>query len=180
MRDRSSTARRFRYPGALLAAGLLAVATTAALLPAAPARAAAESRSCPNRGTAAAGAVKPVNAMAPQAVKSIPVYIHVINSGPTELLFNPPDSRLRSQIDVLNRAFLKTGFSFVLSGINRTLNVAWTTRTGSGTPADSNEACAPSRRRERAQYLHRGRHSPSANVRWLVDIPIQIPHQSTR
>ncbi len=62
---------------------------------------------------------------------SVPVYVHVINTGPTLAEGNVPDSQIQAQIDVLNQTFngmrggADTNFNFRLAGTDRTTNAAW-------------------------------------------------------
>jgi hypothetical protein len=62
---------------------------------------------------------------------TVPVYVHVINQGPTLADGNVPDSQIQRQIAVLDQTFggmrggADTGFDFVLRGIDRTTNEAW-------------------------------------------------------
>jgi hypothetical protein len=62
----------------------------------------------------------------PMVSKTIKVAFHVIYSGSTG---NVPDSQLDSQIQVLNDAYVGTGFSFVRSTTDRTNNSTWFTMT---------------------------------------------------
>jgi hypothetical protein len=60
---------------------------------------------------------------APKGFKvTVPVYVHVITAGTVGAL---TDAQISAQIDVLNRTFAGTGFSFRLSGTTRTDNQAW-------------------------------------------------------
>ncbi|HWL37262.1 MAG TPA: zinc metalloprotease [Frankiaceae bacterium] len=62
---------------------------------------------------------------------TIPVYVHVISSGPTAAEGNVPTSQVEQQVSVLNKSFqgtyggYRTPFSFRLAGITRTQNAAW-------------------------------------------------------
>ena len=66
---------------------------------------------------------------------TINVYFHVINKGSGIANGDIPDSQLRDQIDVLNAAYLPTGWQFTLAGTDRTTNAAWYTM-GSGSQAE--------------------------------------------
>jgi hypothetical protein len=63
--------------------------------------------------------------------RTIPVYFHVISSGPSRAEGNVQQSQIDRQIAVLNRAFaggyggVATPFSFVLAGVTRTENREW-------------------------------------------------------
>lgn len=62
---------------------------------------------------------------------TIPVYVHVLSSGPTAAEGNVPDRQVEQQVAVLNKSFagiyggVRTPFSFALAGITRTRNAAW-------------------------------------------------------
>src|SRR5262245_58233116 len=62
---------------------------------------------------------------------TVPVWFHVIRTGPTFAEGNVPDSMIQDQIRVLNLAYsgfyggVDTGFRFVLAGVTRTTNAAW-------------------------------------------------------
>jgi hypothetical protein len=68
---------------------------------------------------------KPAPTPPPAASGTIDVYFHVITS--TSGQGSVPDAMITAQIDVLNDAFVGTGFSFVLAGVDRTANNAWFT-----------------------------------------------------
>lgn len=55
----------------------------------------------------------------------INVYFHVINKGSGISNGDVPDSQIRSQIDVLNRAYAATGWAFNLVATDRTTNTTW-------------------------------------------------------
>jgi Pregnancy-associated plasma protein-A len=81
----------------------------------------------------AEGAEVPAGAgQAPQNFAgTIPVYFHVISSGPSPAEGNVRQSQIDRQIAVLNRAFaggyggVATPFSFFLAGVTRTQNSEW-------------------------------------------------------
>lgn len=54
----------------------------------------------------------------------IPVYFHVVRAE-GELLEAVPNDKIIDSMDVLNDAYLNTGFSFYLAGITRNDNTAW-------------------------------------------------------
>ena len=54
----------------------------------------------------------------------IPVYFHVVREE-GELLEAVPNDKIIDSMDVLNDAYLNTGFSFYLAGITRNDNTAW-------------------------------------------------------
>jgi Pregnancy-associated plasma protein-A len=62
---------------------------------------------------------------------TIPVYFHVLRSGPTENEGNVTDTQIQQQIDVLNATFagarggVDTKFRFFLAGVDRTTNAEW-------------------------------------------------------
>lgn len=56
---------------------------------------------------------------------TVPVWVHVINSGSSPAQGNVPDSQVLAQIDVLNQAYVGTPFVFRLDGITRTTNASW-------------------------------------------------------
>jgi hypothetical protein len=64
---------------------------------------------------------------------TIPVWVHVINTGSGLSNGNVPDSQIQAQIAVLNDSYAgatggaATPFTFVLSGITRTTNALWYT-----------------------------------------------------
>jgi hypothetical protein len=62
-----------------------------------------------------------------KAATNISVYVHVIrnSSGAGDV----SDSRINSQISVLNNAYAGSGFSFTLAGVTRTNNTSWYTMT---------------------------------------------------
>ena len=63
--------------------------------------------------------------------RTIPVYFHVISSGPSVAEGNVRKSQIDAQIRVLNRAFgggyggVATPFEFELAGVTRTVNAEW-------------------------------------------------------
>ena len=68
---------------------------------------------------------------------NVPVYFHVIS--PDGVIGNVTDAQIADQIKVMNLAYsgayggAKTGFSFTLAGITRTVNAAWF-NAGPGSP----------------------------------------------
>jgi hypothetical protein len=62
---------------------------------------------------------------------TIPTYVHVIAAGPTLAEGNVPTSQVQQQVSVLNKSFaggyggVRTGFSFRLAGVTRTVNPEW-------------------------------------------------------
>jgi hypothetical protein len=62
---------------------------------------------------------------------TIPTWVHVIAAGPTLAEGNVPTSQVQQQVAVLNKSFAggydgaKTGFSFRLDGVTRTVNPEW-------------------------------------------------------
>ena len=62
------------------------------------------------------------------------VYVHVIASAAGD--GNVPDAQINAQIDVLNAAYLSTGWSYNLVSVDRTFNDAWYTM-GQGTTAET-------------------------------------------
>ncbi|MFI0965790.1 zinc metalloprotease [Streptomyces sp. NPDC021080] len=56
---------------------------------------------------------------------SIPVHWHVIGKDTTVQGGSVPDSAVQEQLGVLNQAFSDTGLSFVLVGIDRSVNPGW-------------------------------------------------------
>ena len=62
---------------------------------------------------------------------TIPTYVHVISAGLSPEEGNVPASQIQQQIAVLNRSFsggydgYRTGFSFRLEGVTRTVNPTW-------------------------------------------------------
>jgi hypothetical protein len=68
---------------------------------------------------------------------TVPVYVHVITAGSVGAL---TDAQIRAQIDVLNRTFAGTGFTFRLAGTTRTDNAAWFYAGSSGNDAKAMKA----------------------------------------
>lgn len=60
----------------------------------------------------------------------INVYFHVINNGTTLADGNIPDSQINAQMQVLNAAYVQTGWSFNLVATDRTTNASWYTCSG--------------------------------------------------
>jgi hypothetical protein len=60
-------------------------------------------------------------------VVTIPVRWHVVRSGTAVSQGNVPDSRIQSQISVLNSAYASRGFQFTLASVDRTTNSQWYT-----------------------------------------------------
>ena len=58
---------------------------------------------------------------------SIPVYVHVINTGTGIANGDIPTGQINGQITVLNAAYAGSGFSFSLAGVDRTTNASWYT-----------------------------------------------------
>lgn len=56
---------------------------------------------------------------------TVPVYVHVINSGSTLAQGNVPQSMIDTQISVLNDAYAGTPFVFTLAGVDRSTNIIW-------------------------------------------------------
>ncbi len=67
---------------------------------------------------------------------TIPVYWHVINNGTGIANGDIPDSQINSQINVLNAAYQSSGWTFSLSGTDRTTNASWYT-AGPGSTAET-------------------------------------------
>ncbi|KAG8704220.1 hypothetical protein FRC09_003690 [Ceratobasidium sp. 395] len=61
----------------------------------------------------------------------IPVYLHVIQSGPELIQGNIPDSQITSSIDVMNQDYGVHGLTFILAGSERTTNADWFTSVSS-------------------------------------------------
>jgi hypothetical protein len=68
---------------------------------------------------------------------TIPVYVHVITDGATGAVTDP---QIRAQINVLNRTFSGTGFTFRLAGTTRTNSPAWFYAGSSGKDANAMKA----------------------------------------
>ncbi|MEM1041501.1 MAG: M43 family zinc metalloprotease [Bacteroidota bacterium] len=60
-----------------------------------------------------------------RSVTTIPVAFHVVRSGTSISQGNVPQSRIDSQMNVLNAAFASTNFQFELDVVTRTTNSAW-------------------------------------------------------
>ena len=85
------------------------------------------------------GARSQVGMRVPGSV-TVPVYVHVINSGSTLAQGNVPQSMIDTQISVLNDAYAGTPFVFTLAAVDRTTNVVWYGMS----PGSSAEAAAKS------------------------------------
>ena len=64
---------------------------------------------------------------------SIPVYVHVVTDGTNGAV---SDSRIASQLSVLNAAYAGSGFSFSLVSTTRTVNASWYTNLTPGSTAE--------------------------------------------
>ncbi|MEI2826553.1 MAG: zinc metalloprotease [Dermatophilaceae bacterium] len=64
---------------------------------------------------------------------SIPVYVHVVTDGTNGAV---SDSRIASQLSVLNAAYSGSGFSFSLVSTTRTVNASWYTNLTPGSTAE--------------------------------------------
>ncbi|WP_437777442.1 zinc metalloprotease [Sorangium sp. So ce1097] len=65
----------------------------------------------------------------------IPVHVHVINKGARLSDGNVTDQMIQTQIDVLNKAYASTRFSFSLASVHRITNATWFTM-GQGSRAE--------------------------------------------
>ncbi|XXZ11124.1 zinc metalloprotease [Sorangium sp. So ce315] len=65
----------------------------------------------------------------------IPVHVHVINKGARLSDGNVTDQMIAKQIDVLNKAYASTRFSFSLASVHRITNATWFTM-GQGSRAE--------------------------------------------
>ncbi|KAJ2925420.1 hypothetical protein H1R20_g11708, partial [Candolleomyces eurysporus] len=63
----------------------------------------------------------------------ITVHFHVISGDQSPQNGNVPDEQIQSQIKVINEAFASTGLSFVLGGIDRTVDNDWFSNGGPDT-----------------------------------------------
>jgi hypothetical protein len=67
---------------------------------------------------------------------TINVYFHVIRKGTTLADGNIPKKQINKQMNVLNNAYLPTGWQFQLAGVSRTTNTTWFT-VGMGSAAEA-------------------------------------------
>ncbi len=81
-------------------------------------------------------AITPKAARAAAAAASVAVYVHVVSADSTAGGGNVPDSVISLQVQVLNSGFARTGFSFVLAGVDRTVNADWHRSTTPGSPQE--------------------------------------------
>ena len=79
------------------------------------------------------------------AATEIPVYVHVLQSGPSAAEGALSDAAIDAQITVLNSAYASAGFHFTKAGVDRTTDASWFTMA----PDSSAERSAK-------QALHRG------------------------
>ncbi|PFH48765.1 hypothetical protein AMATHDRAFT_149133 [Amanita thiersii Skay4041] len=70
------------------------------------------------------------------AAAPIPVFVHVIHADRTLRGGFIPDAQIRAQIEVMNRDFRPSGFSWQLAGIDRTLNRDWFNNVYFNTPQE--------------------------------------------
>ncbi len=86
-----------------------------------------------DRGGGGNGHKRPAPPVVITTPVSIPVWVHVINTGPGVQNGNVSDAMILQQLAVLNAAFggvsggAATLFSFTLAGVDRTTNAAWYT-----------------------------------------------------
>ncbi|KAG6898886.1 hypothetical protein C0995_007888 [Termitomyces sp. Mi166 len=84
------------------------------------------------------------------ALRVIKVYFHVVAQDITPAGGNIPDTQIKNQIQALNRAYTSAGITWVLAGIDRTVNADWYINAGHGTPQQTTKQTAMKR------TLHKG------------------------